>query len=98
VRSGSATDAEKARFQELHVSQSHKVLALDPDSLYTFDELDAAPPRKARIHTSISCAECGEAAMETRIRRLDGRDLCQPCFDLALSPVQPVVLRGPGRR
>jgi hypothetical protein len=56
-------------------------------SLYTLDELDAAPPRKARIHTSVTCAECREAAMETRIRRLDGRDLCQPCFDLALSPV-----------
>ena len=98
VRSGSATDAERARFQELHVSQSHKVLALDPDSLYSFTEIDAAPPRKARIHTSITCAECGEAAMETRVRRLDGRDLCQPCFDLALSPVQPVVLRGVGRR
>lgn len=98
VRSGSATDAERARFQELHVAQSHKVLALDPDSLYTFDELDTGPPRKARIHTSVTCAECGEATMETRIRRLDGRDLCQPCFDLGLSPVQPVVMRGAGRR
>mgnify|MGYP006159615655 FL=1 len=98
VRSKEATDAERARFQELHVSQSHKVLALDPDILYDFEVIDAAPPRKARIHTSITCAECGEAAMETRIRRLDGQDLCQPCFDRALSPVQPVVMRGPGRR
>ena len=98
VRSGEATDAERARFQELHVSLSRSVLATDPDSLYAFEELDAAPPRRARIHASITCAECGEAAMETRVRRLDGRDLCQPCFDAALSPVQPVVLRGAGRR
>jgi formylmethanofuran dehydrogenase subunit E len=94
VRSGQATDEERARFQELHVSQSRKVLALDPDSLYQFQELHAAPPRKARIHASVTCAECGEGAMETRIHRLDGRDLCQPCFDAALSPVQPVALRG----
>ncbi|HVL07148.1 MAG TPA: FmdE family protein [Acidimicrobiales bacterium] len=98
VRSGSATDAERAKFQELHVAQSRKVLALDPDGLYSFTEIDAAPPRKARIHTNITCAECREPAMESRIRRLDGRDLCQPCFDQALSPVQPVVLRGAGRR
>lgn len=94
IRSKQATDAERARFQELHVSQSHKVLALDPDSLYSFEEIDAGPPRKARIHASVTCAECGESAMETRIRRLDGRDLCQPCFDAALSPDQPVQLRG----
>ena len=94
VRSGQATEAERARFQELHVSQSRRVLELEPDALYQWQELNAAPPRKARIHTSVTCAECGEAAMETRIRRLDGRDLCQPCFDLALSPVQPVALRG----
>jgi formylmethanofuran dehydrogenase subunit E len=70
------------------VSQS-QVLALDPDSLYDFEVINAAPPRKARIHASFTCAECGEAAMETRIRRLDGRELCQPCFDLALSPSSP---------
>jgi formylmethanofuran dehydrogenase subunit E len=97
VRAGQATDAERARFQEQHVAQSHQVLALDPDLLYSFTQLDAAPPRKARIHTSIVCAECGEAAIETRVRRLDGRDLCQPCFDAALSPDQPVVLRGARR-
>ena len=84
-----------ARFQELHVSQSHKVLALDPDGLYTVEELHASPPRKARIHASVTCAECGEAAMETRVRRLDGRELGQPCFDAALSPEQPVARRAP---
>ncbi|MEP7037347.1 MAG: TraR/DksA C4-type zinc finger protein [Acidobacteriota bacterium] len=39
------------------------------------------PPKKARIHTLIVCAECGEAAMETRIRRFGGRELCIPCFE-----------------
>ena len=95
VRANTATEAERARFRELHVSQSHMVLALDPDSLYEVEELHAAPPRKARIHTSVVCAECGEGTMETRIRRLDGRELCQPCFDTALSPVQSVMMRPP---
>lgn len=93
IRSGSATEAERARFGELHVSQSRKVLALDPDDLYRIETVTTPAPRKARIHTSVVCAECGEAAMETRVRRLDGRELCQPCFDAALSPEQPVAMR-----
>ena len=96
IRSGQATDGERARFQELHVGLSHKVLALDPDALYTVEELHVPPPRKARIHASVTCAACGEEAMETRMRRLDGRELCQPCFDAALSPEQPVPMRPPG--
>ena len=96
VRSGQATDAERSRFQELHVGESRRVLDLDPDRLYQVQELSAAPPRKARIHASVVCAECGEAAMETRVRRLDGRELCQPCFDGALAPEQPVVMRARG--
>jgi len=92
VRARSATDEERRRFQELHASQSQNVLALDPDSLYAFEEIHAAPPRRARIHASVVCASCGEAAMETRVRRLDGRELCQPCFDAALSPEQAVAV------
>ena len=93
VRSGQASDEERARFQELHVAQSYDVLGLDPDSLYRVEELHAAPPRKARIHAGIVCAECGEGTMETRVRRLDGRELCPPCFNAALAPEQPVTLR-----
>ena len=95
VRSGLATDAEKARFQELHVTESHKVLERDPDSLYSVEELTTGPPRRARIHASVTCARCGEGVMETRVRRLDGQELCSPCFDVALGGEQPVVVKGP---
>ena len=91
VRAGQATPAERARFAELHVSESHKVLALEPDDLFTVQELTGAPPRKARIMASVTCTECGEATMETRVRRLDGRELCLPCFDAALSGEQRVA-------
>lgn len=85
VRAGQANDAEKARFGELHVAQSRKVLGIDPDALYNVEEIAGPLPRKARIHASIVCAECGEGAMETRVHRLGGRELCTPCFDAALS-------------
>ena len=95
VRSGQATEGERARFQELHASQSRQVLELDPDELYRVEEITGPPPRKARIHASVVCAQCGEAAMETRVHRLDGQDLCAPCFEQALSTEQPVTMAAP---
>jgi formylmethanofuran dehydrogenase subunit E len=87
IRDGQATDADQARFQELHVTQSHKVLAVQPDSLYAVDDLRSPLPNRARIHASVVCADCGEGTMETRVHRFDGRELCSPCFDAALSLV-----------
>lgn len=83
VRAGEATPAESERFAELHASESRKVLELDADDLYRIEELDEAPPGRARIHASLTCVRCGEGVMETRVRRLAGDDLCQPCFDAA---------------
>ena len=85
IRAGEASDADRARFRELHQSQSRALLSLDPDDLFFVTEVDGPPPRMARIHVSVPCAECGEGVMETRVRRLAGRELCQPCFDAAMA-------------
>jgi formylmethanofuran dehydrogenase subunit E len=95
VRTGMATDDERRRFQELHAAQSRAVLERDPDELFSTEEIAGPPPRKARIHNTITCARCGEGAMETRIRRLDGQELCPPCFDAALAGEEPVTVRSP---
>jgi formylmethanofuran dehydrogenase subunit E len=93
-----ATDAERARFQQLHQAQSRVVLDLDPDDLFSIEEISGPPPRKARIHATVVCARCGEGAMETRIRRLDGQELCPPCFDAAVAGEEPVAIRSTARR
>ena len=85
VRDGSASDAERARFRDLHQSKSRVLLSLDPHDLFFVTEVDGRPPRMARIHASMPCAQCGEGVMETRVRRLGGRELCQPCFDAAMA-------------
>ena len=97
VRAGQATDEERARFQELHQSESRRVLELDPDDLFDVREVSEPPPRKARIHTSVTCARCREGTMETRVRRLDGNDLCPPCFDAAIAGEEPVAAPALGR-
>jgi len=85
IRGGEASEPERARFRELHVAQSHAVLALDPDDLYSVTEIDAEPPHRARVHASVPCARCDEGVMETRVRRYGGQELCQPCFEAALA-------------
>lgn len=85
IREGTASAVERARFRELHQSQSRALLSLDPDELFSVAEVDGPPPPMARIHASVPCAQCGEGVMETRVRRLGGRELCQPCFDAAMA-------------
>ncbi len=81
VRAATATPKEKSRFRELHVAKANHILETAPDKLFEVTEMTMTPPKKAGIHTSIVCAECNEAAMETRIRRFGGRELCIPCFE-----------------
>jgi len=50
------------------------------DFLALREVCDEAPP-KARILDSLTCAECGEAVMATRIREDGGRQLCIPCYE-----------------
>jgi formylmethanofuran dehydrogenase subunit E len=91
VRSGEAGESERARFRELHVERAMRMLEADPDEMFDTQELAVGPPRKARLHASLPCASCGETAMETRIRRFDGQDLCQPCFD-SVAQNDPVTI------
>jgi formylmethanofuran dehydrogenase subunit E len=92
VRAGLASASERARFQERHEALSEALLERDPESLFTVEEIAGPPPRKARIHATVTCERCGEGVMETRARMLDGRQLCPPCFDIALSGEAPVTV------
>lgn len=85
MEAGQASEAERARFRELHQAEARRVLEIPPDRLFRTDEIQAPPPPMARIHATISCAQCGEGVMETRVRRLNGREFCQPCFERALA-------------
>ncbi len=86
VREKSATEEERAHFKELRANRTEAILQAREDELYVVEEVENVEiPPMARIHNSIACAECGELTMETRIRRLEGKELCPACFEAALS-------------
>ncbi len=96
VRSGGAGPEDRSRFWALQGERSRALLEAPIDSLYDVREIDVAMPPMARIMASVDCAACGEPTMETRIRRLDGAELCGPCFDERMAGRSPVA--SPSRR
>lgn len=87
VQAKTASDEERGRFQAFQLARSQEILGAPVERLYTVQELeDVQIPPRARLHASVACAECGEPTMETRIHRLQGRELCLTCFEAALSP------------
>ena len=86
VRDKSATEEERTRFEELRENRTEAILQASEDSLYTVEEVEnVETPPMARLHNSIACAGCGELTMETRLRRLEGKELCPACFEGAIS-------------
>lgn len=83
VRAGEATEADQARVRELRQEWTDHILHAPLDELFTVTGVDEPVPHRARLHASIACAGCGESVMETRIRKLGGRDLCIPCWEKA---------------
>jgi len=49
--------------------------------LFTVKNVETEPPEKAMVYRSIACAECGDEAMETRLRVKEGKIVCLSCFE-----------------
>lgn len=81
------TPAEQARAAQLRKEWELQLLATDPEELFSVTPVEEPMPHRARLHASIDCAGCGESTMETRVRKLAGRDLCIPCFERAFAAI-----------
>ncbi|MCD4807092.1 MAG: TraR/DksA C4-type zinc finger protein [Methanococcoides sp.] len=81
VRNGTATAEELEEFQKRHAERSYAILDIPDEELFTVKNVETEPPEKAMIYRSIACAECGEEAMETRLRVKEGKIVCLSCFE-----------------
>ncbi|MDP9020299.1 MAG: FmdE family protein [Actinomycetota bacterium] len=98
VRTRTADQDEREQFRRMQQQRSQDVLDAPLDELYEVTEVEVAAPPPARIMASVECASCGEPTMETRIRRLEGRELCLPCFEQELSGSVRLASPTVGRR
>lgn len=82
IDGGLATDAERARFSELHLARSEMILALDEDDLFSITA-PGQPPELAsdRTQETARCGRCGEAVMRTRLVPTGEAFYCLACHE-----------------
>lgn len=81
----SLTDEEKAILQKARQDMFKKLLTMSDDELFNVKNVDIKVPEKAMIFNSIKCSKCGLMVMETRIRVLDDKFYCIPCWERELA-------------
>lgn len=79
VMSGTATPEEKQEFERRRDERIRRLLEMPAEELLRITEIEYPFPEKARIFRSVQCAECGEWAMEPRMRLRNGRPVCLTC-------------------
>ena len=69
-----------------HVRKDRKqyinwLLTAPEEQLVSLREVQIEEPEPARIMKSVECEFCGEGVMETRVREINGRAACIPCWE-----------------
>lgn len=57
------------------------ILTAPAEAILTVTEVHVPEPEPAQVRNSIPCSICGEAVMETRTRKNDGKPVCIPCSE-----------------
>ncbi len=86
VSAGTATAADIKRADELKLDRAKAILKVPEDKLLKIQKLTGfKPPKAAVLGKSVTCDVCGESTDETHIRRLNGKNMCLPDYEDALS-------------
>lgn len=80
VRAGTASKVELAEHNKLKQDRTDSILS-EGESIFQVTEIEMKPPEKARIFNDILCDNCGESVVATRIKEMDGKKFCIPCFE-----------------
>jgi formylmethanofuran dehydrogenase subunit E len=75
-----ASESEKKEFERLREKIIEDILKARDEDILSIQEVDIPAPEKARIYPSRQCDQCGESFMEILGRTLNGKTLCQECF------------------
>lgn len=78
---GQATPEEKETIMAMREQRSQRIMDAPLEEVFTIKAPLQRQPHKARLLDTIKCDRCGEGTMESRTRRLEGRNLCISCFE-----------------
>lgn len=76
-REGTAEDAERLRKMWTEIGYAMSNL---PEEEFKIEEVKLKEIERAPIFESVRCARCGELAMKTRVKFVDGKALCLSCY------------------
>jgi formylmethanofuran dehydrogenase subunit E len=79
------TEEENAVLQEARQDMLKKLMTMSDDELFNVKNVDIKVPDRARILNSVKCSKCGLMVMETRIRVLNDKFYCIPCWEHELA-------------
>ncbi len=85
LSAGTATAEEKELFWEKHEQISEKIRELPAEEFAKVELVELEFPKKAQIYPTIICSSCGEGAMESRVRMVNGQIVCLACAGVAYS-------------
>ena len=78
--SESEAAATQQKITQLRQQLQERFMSLPLEEMFDVTQLDSGIPRPAAILQTLVCECCGEAMMESRSRRFNGKVLCIPCF------------------
>jgi formylmethanofuran dehydrogenase subunit E len=81
VQAGLATKEESQRCDELRDQIDAIIMNSALEELFIIDTPQRPMPSGPMVLESLKCHACGEMTMESRTRRIGGRDYCIPCFE-----------------
>ncbi len=81
VFAGKATPEEKAYFKKAKAERERRLLTAPDAELLRVRNVKVALPPRARIFQSVKCAECGELAMEGRLKKTKAGPVCLECLE-----------------
>lgn len=80
VRAGSASAAERERFQELWARRTVKILGMGTD-IFSVTGASEPVPEKAHIVETLTCSRCGENMGASWVVQRGDESLCIPCAE-----------------
>lgn len=79
IRDDKATQEERETFWARHRQKCEEILQRPLEALFSLQPVDVDLPAKAVIEPSVTCQDCGEPTMPSKMVEAKGRKICRGC-------------------